>query len=59
MLSAENEHSEDATTPETSTLQGRLIIDRIVIENFKSYAGRQEIGPFHKVHRSRDITILM
>lgn len=26
----------------------RLIIQRIVAENFKSYAGRQEIGPFHK-----------
>jgi hypothetical protein len=23
----------------------------MVLENFKSYAGRQEIGPFHKVCR--------
>lgn len=26
----------------------RLVIDRIVLVNFKSYAGRQIIGPFHK-----------
>lgn len=33
-----------------STLsEGRLIIEKIVVENFKSYAGKQEIGPFHKV----------
>lgn len=28
--------------------QKRLIISRMVLENFKSYAGRQHIGPFHK-----------
>jgi hypothetical protein len=27
----------------------RLFIERLVLENFKSYAGRQEVGPFHKV----------
>ena len=27
----------------------RMIIEKIVQENFKSYAGRVEIGPFHKV----------
>lgn len=27
----------------------RLVIHKIVLVNFKSYAGRQEIGPFHKV----------
>ncbi|CAH7673309.1 RecF/RecN/SMC N terminal domain-domain-containing protein [Phakopsora pachyrhizi] len=26
----------------------RLVIDQIVLVNFKSYAGRQVIGPFHK-----------
>jgi structural maintenance of chromosome 4 len=25
----------------------RLVIERLVLTNFKSYAGRQEIGPFH------------
>ena len=27
----------------------RLIVTQIVVENFKSYAGRHTIGPFHKV----------
>lgn len=27
----------------------RLTIYKLVLENFKSYAGRQEIGPFHSV----------
>jgi len=26
----------------------RLVIEKMVLINFKSYAGRQEIGPFHK-----------
>lgn len=30
----------------------RLVIHKLALVNFKSYAGRQEIGPFHKV-RSR------
>jgi len=29
----------------------RLVIHKLALVNFKSYAGRQEIGPFHKVHR--------
>jgi hypothetical protein len=29
----------------------RLIIHKIVLENFKSYAGVKEIGPFHSVIR--------
>ena len=28
----------------------RLIISRMELENFKSYAGVQHIGPFHKVY---------
>lgn len=27
----------------------RLIISEMVLENFKSYAGQQRVGPFHKV----------
>lgn len=27
----------------------RLMITKMVLENFKSYAGIQEVGPFHKV----------
>jgi hypothetical protein len=34
----------DAQTPST-----RLIISKMVLKNFKSYAGIQEVGPFHKV----------
>jgi hypothetical protein len=30
----------------------RLIMTSMVLENFKSYAGRQEIGPFHKCFSS-------
>ena len=30
--------------------ESRLIIKKIVNENFKSYAGIQELGPFHKVN---------
>ncbi len=30
----------------------RLMISKIVCENFKSYAGIKEIGPFHKVRIS-------
>ena len=29
----------------------RLMITKIACENFKSYAGTQELGPFHKVGR--------
>lgn len=29
--------------------RARLVIHKIALVNFKSYAGRQEIGPFHKV----------
>jgi structural maintenance of chromosome 4 len=28
--------------------KSRLIITNIVVENFKSYAGIREIGPFHE-----------
>ena len=28
----------------------KLVIEKLVLINFKSYAGRQVIGPFHNVH---------
>lgn len=31
----------------------RLIIKKMVLENFKSYAGTVEIGPFHKVRLTK------
>lgn len=30
--------------------KSRLVIHKMALVNFKSYAGRQEIGPFHKVN---------
>lgn len=33
----------------SETYGTRLIISKIVNYNFKSYAGKQELGPFHKV----------
>lgn len=31
----------------------RLMIRQMVLENFKSYAGTQYVGPFHKVRSAR------
>jgi len=36
--------AENVAAPRT-----RLIITHMTLENFKSYAGVQQIGPFHKV----------
>lgn len=33
--------------------QPRLIMKKMVLNNFKSYAGRQVIGPFHKVKQNK------
>ena len=32
--------------------KSRLVIHKMALVNFKSYAGRQEIGPFHKVREN-------
>lgn len=37
-----------ASPPPPSGPKARLTIHKLVLVNFKSYAGRQEIGPFHK-----------
>ncbi|KAJ2849603.1 Structural maintenance of chromosomes protein 4 [Coemansia brasiliensis] len=37
------------STEQLEQSRPRLIITQMVLENFKSYAGRQVIGPFHKV----------
>ena len=39
----------EAPAPETPGHTPRLIISKIIQNNFKSYAGTVEIGPFHKV----------
>lgn len=33
---------------EVDKIPGRLIIEKVVLKNFKSYAGEKVIGPFHK-----------
>lgn len=38
--------------------KSRLVIHKMALVNFKSYAGRQEIGPFHKVSLCGDSTTL-
>ena len=35
--------------PPVSNGKPRLVIKRLELENFKSYAGVQHVGPFHKV----------
>jgi structural maintenance of chromosome 4 len=37
------------TQSEDTGPRPRLVIHKLALVNFKSYAGRQEIGPFHKV----------
>ncbi|WOO77651.1 Structural maintenance of chromosome0s protein 4 [Vanrija pseudolonga] len=37
-----------AAPPPATGPKPRLVIHKLVLVNFKSYAGRQEIGPFHK-----------
>lgn len=49
MLSEEAPAAPMADTLPEGVQRTRLIINRIVLENFKSYAGRQVVGPFHKV----------
>ncbi|KAJ8074974.1 Structural maintenance of chromosomes protein 4 [Marasmius tenuissimus] len=36
------------TEPESNEPKARLVIHKLALVNFKSYGGRQEIGPFHK-----------
>lgn len=41
--------AEQASSAKEATTKPRLVISKLVLTNFKSYAGRQEIGPFHSV----------
>ncbi|KAI9566365.1 RecF/RecN/SMC [Boletus coccyginus] len=40
--------SQPPPVEEVKVPRARLVIHKMVLVNFKSYAGRQEIGPFHK-----------
>lgn len=42
-------YSSMAASPGGPAVRPRLVITEMVLENFKSYAGEQRIGPFHKV----------
>ena len=50
-VKSEGEGGGDAMRAENAgnSTAKRLIITHMTLENFKSYAGIQEIGPFHKV----------
>ncbi|KAG1471270.1 hypothetical protein G6F56_002222 [Rhizopus delemar] len=47
-LPSDNKKVEFAPDTETTEKEPRLVIKKMVLNNFKSYAGRQVIGPFHK-----------
>lgn len=38
---------EEVVVPIVSLHEGRLVISKMVLENFKSHGGLKEIGPFH------------
>ncbi len=38
---------DDVPGPIASVHEGRLVIQKMVLENFKSHGGLKEIGPFH------------
>lgn len=40
---------EEGVTAAPMPIPPRLLIKKLVCENFKSYAGIKELGPFHKV----------
>lgn len=44
-----NESIPQEPTPAPTAAQPRLMITQIMTENFKSYAGKVVLGPFHKV----------
>jgi len=39
--------------------KNRIVITHLVLNDFKSYAGRQVIGPFHTVHRNLSCWVLI
>ena len=46
---ADEPPSQDSVAPAQTEQEPRLMISKIVCDNFKSYAGVKELGPFHKV----------
>jgi hypothetical protein len=46
-LPTDEELLNDVGGPMPSKYEGRLVLTKMVLENFKSYGGVKEIGPFH------------
>lgn len=50
---SQDEFMADGSDPGPGASRGpRLFIREMVMRNFKSYAGEQRVGPFHKVRFS-------
>lgn len=49
---AEEEEGASPPSPATPAAPARLLITKMEMENFKSYGGLREIGPFHKCFSS-------
>jgi structural maintenance of chromosome 4 len=47
--STNTQQSVEETNDNNKKKEPRLVMKKMVLNNFKSYAGRQVIGPFHKV----------
>lgn len=47
-MEEEDNHDPNLTSEPLNDSEPRLTIKSLVLENFKSYAGVQEIGPFHR-----------
>lgn len=45
-----SEEQLDSDNDSSKKRQPRLVMKKMILNNFKSYAGRQVIGPFHKVN---------
>lgn len=53
VMMADPEAGTIAVAQEQQFLGGsHLILDKVVLENFKSYGGRHVVGPFHRVRLS-------
>lgn len=49
VLGESNKQPEQPEQPEEKPKRSRLVIHQLALINFKSFAGTQVIGPFHKV----------
>eukprot|EP00899_Mesostigma_viride_P022586 jgi/Mesvir1/3511/Mv11989-RA.2 len=52
MVVPSNPQENEQARPSPDARRRRLVIKEMVLENFKSYAGEQRVGPFHKCFSS-------